>query len=61
MKFMNKISPWEKAPELSQSVVNTEPQSNVSDVTVQVADIVDKANAQTSNTCTQATILDKTC
>ena len=51
---MNKISPWEKTPELSQSVENTEPQPNASDVTVQVADIVDETNAQTSNTSTQA-------
>ena len=54
-KIVNKTSPWEKTPELSQSVENTEPQSNASDVTVQVADIVDETNAQTSNTSTQAT------
>ena len=48
---MSKTSPWEKTPELSQSV---EPQSNASDVTVQVTDIVDETNAQTSNTSTKA-------
>ena len=53
-KIVNKTSPLEKTPELSQSVENTEPQSNASDVTVQVADIVDETNAQTSNTSTQA-------
>ena len=33
-----------KGPELSQSGENTEPQSNVSDATVQVADILDETN-----------------
>ena len=53
-KTVNKTSPWEKTPELSQSVENTEPQSNTSDVTVQVADIVDETNTQTSNMSTQS-------
>ena len=53
-KTMNKTLSREKAPELTLSVENSEPQSNESDVTVQVADIVDETNAQTSNTITQA-------
>ena len=53
-KTMNKTLQREKAPKLSQSVGNSEPQSNESDVTVQVADVVDETNAQSTNTSTKA-------